>query len=301
MPLPSTPLVAIADAGRAYNDGVPPEFLPFGDSSFPNAAREREPGSCLGLEQRDWFLDTMEKSTATWKAWGNSLPLIPINIDLSAVPFAGFDDSVLSVDAWAGYPFEVALLMRELRERKVGNVVSLSGDHHMHGAGSIRENAADAATPEVIVDFNVAPMSSSPLFEDLLAAAIDQPEFLPLVQGEFDGRQQPMWHNTLLRGTLSSMAYDRTGLKTVSEWLGPNGANHGLRFVDTTNQGYGIAHFSAEAVAVQLVAVAQTREDFEEPPPVLYRARFTTAGWEGGESPQLRGPVFDGEAPFPFA
>ncbi|MEM1114532.1 MAG: alkaline phosphatase D family protein [Pseudomonadota bacterium] len=300
LPLTTSRLVSITDAGREYNDGQPPEFLPYGSGDVPNPARKRAPGTCLGEAQRDWFLNALAASDKPWKIWANSLPLIPLNLDLSAIPFGGLEDSVISTDAWVGYPWEMSLLVRELWSQQVGGVVSLSGDHHMHGAGGIRHSMADAEAPEVLLDFNVAALASSPLYGDLYMAASESPEFMALVAKETDGVREPTWHNTLLRGSLSSLAYERTGLKTVSQWLGPNAANPGLRFVDTTHQGYGIAHFSANRLKVQLVGVERTLEAFTEPPPVIYTARFDVPAWQGGESPVLNGPAFTGQPPFPY-
>ena len=70
LPMNTAKLVDIADGGRDYNNGSPPEFLPYGDGKTPNPAKTRAPGSCLGKIQRDWFLDTLQGSTATWKLWG---------------------------------------------------------------------------------------------------------------------------------------------------------------------------------------------------------------------------------------
>ena len=301
LPMNTVRLVDIADAGREYDGGNPPQFLPYGDGSVPNPARDRAPGSLLGAKQREWFIDALLASPARWKLWGNALPLMPMRLDLSTLPFTGYEDSIFAIDAWAGYPHEVSWLMRQLEENGVGGVVSLSGDHHMHGAGGIRHSTTDIDARPVSVDFTVAGISSTPLFEDLLVVARDNhPDFQPLVFRQEDGETTPVWNLSMLRGVFAAYTYSKTGLKTLADWLGPNGANPDLKYVDTTANGYGLAQFDSNEMTVQLVTVAQTRQPFDEPPVVSHRAHFTLPLWQAGEQPELTGPVFDGGAPFPF-
>jgi alkaline phosphatase D len=300
LPMNTVKLVEMADAGRTYNNGSPPQTLPYGDNTLPNPGRDRNPGTCLGLSQRDWFLNTLKSSDATWKLWGNALPIFPMRLDLSSIPFGGYEDSIFTLDAWAGYPYEVSLMMKELHGAGVTGLVSLSGDHHMHGAGSVSHSASDSSAPAVMVDFAIAGISSTPMFEDLLDAAQHNPEFMPLVQAEIDGSDQPLWHTTLLQGSLASFAYARTGMAKLSQWLGPNRANPGLAFVDTTARGYGLAHFTASELTVDMVTVEPPLQPFTEPPKVLYRARFQLPHWQPGAAPELAGPVFEGLPPFPF-
>jgi alkaline phosphatase D len=294
-------LVAIADAGRTYNDGRPPAVLPYGDGTIANPAREREPGSCLGQSQRDWLLAAVTGSTATWKLWGNSIPLLPLRLDMSSVPFAGYEDSVFTIDAWQGYPGEATWLLERVQEAGVTGLVSLSGDHHMHGAGTIRARFDDPEATPVTVDFNCAGISSTTLFENVRSVAgEDHPEFAALVETEHGGQTRPNWNMTLLQGVLAAYAYHHTGSTRLARWLGPNRANPGLAFVDSTATGYGIAHFSAEQVAVSLVAVPAVQRDFTQPPPASYRAQFELPLWQAGKAPQLSGPRFLGAPPFPF-
>ena len=302
LPMNTVNLVKIADGGSSYNNGQPPEFLPYGDGTVPNFAREREPGSCLGHQQREWFLAQLDRSTARWKLWGNSIPLLPLRLDLSSVPLAGYEDSLFTIDPWAGFPHEVSLLMDHLEANKVTGLVSLSGDHHMHGAATINRAPDDPEAPAVAVDFAVAGISSSPTYEDAASVARKgSPGFRSLVFSEADGKEFPLWNMTLSRGVLASMAYDKTGLATLAEWLGPNEANPGLKFVDTLANGYGLARFREDAMDVSFITMSDLSEPFEEAPPVRYRANFTLPLWGPGEEPELAGPTFEGPAPFPFA
>ena len=146
-PIPSE-LIEVFDAGRTYNNGAPPLTITHGGNSRPNTARERDPGSMLGAAQKQWFKSRLETSGANWKVWGNSLPILSLRLDLSTLPRDGLQDGALGQDAWAGYPTEYRELMNFLAGRGITNVVSLSGDHHCHGAGALAKDA-NAPRPRI--------------------------------------------------------------------------------------------------------------------------------------------------------
>ncbi|MEP0203515.1 MAG: alkaline phosphatase D family protein [Halioglobus sp.] len=301
LPMNTATLVEMADAGRAYNDGNPPEYLPYGDGTTPNFARDREPGSCLGDVQRDWFLQALDSSKANWKLWGNSLPMLPLRIDMSSIPFSDYQDSVFNIDPWAGFPHEVSTLMDAVSERSITGLVSLSGDHHTHGAATINRSASEPNSPARTVDFTVAGISSSPLFTNVYhQAKKSSTEFFSLVSADYEGESVPMWNMTLQQGVMASTALDRTGVKTLADWIGPNPANPGLSFVDTTANGYGLARFTDTNLEVSLVAMSDLTKPFTAAPAIKYTARFSLALWLANDQPILEGPTFDGPAPFPY-
>jgi alkaline phosphatase D len=301
LPLNTLKLVEIADYGREYDNSNPPEFLPYGDGTTPNPARDREPGSCLGEAQRHWFLNTLEQSTARWKLWGNSLPLMPMHLDLSSLPLTGYEDSQISIDAWSGYPWEADNIMSTLAQQEITGVVSLSGDHHLHGAATIKSPVATPDTVATCVDFACAGISSTPFFESILAQAQHQPEeFKELVYQDDGDHKVPLWHMTMLQGALASFAYNRTGMEGISDWLGPNEANPGLKYMDCTANGYGLASFGTNSMTIDLVTMTPSRQPFRDTPAIKYTATFKVPAWQPGEEPALSGPEFTGGAPFPF-
>jgi alkaline phosphatase D len=302
LPMDPVQLVAICDGGRAYNHGEPPEFLPFGDGTLPNTARNREPGTMLGAEQKSWFKQAMQESTAPWKVWGNSLPILPLRLDLSSIPLAGMHDGILSEDAWAGFPTEYAELMNFVDNQGVTGLVSLSGDHHMHGAATLVVDP-DAEIPKAVAaDFNVTGISSSNHFINVLhRAGQDESDFRQLVAEDVDGEISETWNMTLHYGVLASMAFSRTGWSGLSAWLGPNGSNPGLAYVDSNSNGYGLAQFSADSCEVQLVTVSDaTRPPADGGKEVARIAAFSLPLWTRDQEPTLVGPDFTGVAPFPY-
>ena len=301
LPLNPVGLVAIADGGSAYANDQPPRTLPYGNGTIPNPGINRAPGSMLGLDQREWFLRTMQASTSPWKIWANAMPLLPMRLDMSALPFTGYEDSIFSIDGWSGYPSEVSILMRGLEKHGITGVVSLSGDHHMHGAGTVQHSTTDSEAQAVAVDFTVAGISSAPLFEDLAAVTRrDHPDFAPLVYRDTSNGVEPVWNISMMHGVLAAYAYSRTGLALLKDWLGPNAANPGLRYVDTTANGYGLATVDAGELRVQLITMEDVRSDFVAAPAIRHVAHFSVPLWRAGDAPQLAGPEFTGGAPFPF-
>jgi alkaline phosphatase D len=301
LPLNTVDLVAITDAGSAYANGQPPATLPYGDGTVANPAHDRAPGSLLGEEQREWFLDALKTSSTPWKIWANALPLLPMRLDMSALPMTDYEDSIFNIDGWAGYPYELGILMGALEKSGISGVVSLSGDHHMHGAGTVQRSTTDPTAQPVAVDFNVAGISSAPLFEDLLAVAKeDHPDFASLVYRQTNSGVEPVWNISMLDGVLAAYAYNKTGFSALPSWLGPNAANPGLRYVDTTANGYGLATIDENELSVRLITIDDCRTDFVQAPKIQHVARFRLPHWDGEALPQLAGPTFEGQVPFPF-
>ncbi len=301
LPVNSVKLIEIADAGRAYNNGNPPKFLPYGDGKVPNPGYDREPGTILGEPQREWMLETLQQSDAKWKLWGNSLPLLPMRLDLSSVPFSDYEDGIFNIDGWAGFPHEFKQIMGAIEQAEVTGLVSLSGDHHMHGAGSVNRDPSDNEAPALAVDFNVTGISSSQLFEDLVhVAKTGDSDFQALVYRESSEGLIPAWNMTMIDGSLPAYLYTQTGLSSIPRWLGPNPANPGLTYVDVTSNGYGLATFNDTDMSVQLVSVDMPKEAVTSAPKIRYIASFRLPLWSTGEQPALEGPTFKYGAPFPY-
>lgn len=92
-----------------------------------NADPDGERKTMLGKAQRDWLLEGLARSTATWKVIATSVPL--------AVPKAG-SKMAPGNDGWArgadgtGFQTELRLIVGELLARHVRNVVWLTADVH---------------------------------------------------------------------------------------------------------------------------------------------------------------------------
>lgn len=85
----------------------------------------------MGDVQRAWFLDTMQRSEATWKVWCNEFCLLAKVVDVR--PFDRLPDALrqrfyLSTEDWAGAMNERDALIDALADTP--NVVAITGDIH---------------------------------------------------------------------------------------------------------------------------------------------------------------------------
>lgn len=92
-----------------------------------NADQDGAGKTMLGKAQRDWLLDGLTRSNATWKMIATSVPL--------SIPKAG-NKARPGNDSWArgadgtGFQTELRLIVDELLARRIRNVVWLAGDVH---------------------------------------------------------------------------------------------------------------------------------------------------------------------------
>jgi alkaline phosphatase D len=138
--------------------------------------------SILGGAQRQWWVQTMTTSTATWKIWGNEVSLLRMGIDgnkIPAAPAAFKSKFLLDCDQWDGFNAERKYLMGQLLAKGVQNVVAITGDIHAFYAGVVMADY-DAATPvPAMVDLVTAGVSSNSNFSYFYGAA-SQPSFAAL-------------------------------------------------------------------------------------------------------------------------
>ena len=130
----------------------------------------------LGDTQRQWFLDTMSGSTATWKLWGNEFTLMPRMVDLTTAE--GIPDSFkqrfhVSVEDWEGLPHRRDQILGELAG--LGNVVAITGDIHAFLAGTPWVTGDPS---QRIVELVGSSLSSAPMKRLLLNQASADPDLV---------------------------------------------------------------------------------------------------------------------------
>jgi alkaline phosphatase D len=83
----------------------------------------------LGDDQREWFLEAVTDSDATWTVWTDEVLTIPLKVGagpLTLFPVQG---------GWDGYVRERRQVMEHLDANDVENFVTLTGDAHCYIAG----------------------------------------------------------------------------------------------------------------------------------------------------------------------
>ena len=145
----------VATDQRLYRDGPP-----CGDDTAlryltPRCAEaESATRTMLGATQRDWFLDTVRNSTATWKIWANEVTAMQMKVGTAFV----------TLDQWDGYPAERANILSNIGLYGVKNFIAITGDIHSFIAGYLKPDFDDASEP-VGVELVVGSISSANLTE----------------------------------------------------------------------------------------------------------------------------------------
>ncbi|WP_051330265.1 alkaline phosphatase D family protein [Niveispirillum irakense] len=298
-------LVALMDAGRTANGGNPPAMIPLGDKQIPNPRKDHPAGTLLGPTQKEWLKQTLTVSNATWKLLATSVPFLPMRLDMGAIdPKA--TTLVLTADAWDGFPAERRELMTYLRDRGVGNVVSLSGDHHQSFAGLINDDYDAPSPTPVAVEFSVTGISSTPVFRSFAGYLKPDSPLRPLVAADGDrfgkpGEMLPAFNLTLRHGTRAAMALAKSGdIATALAADNPQQNRH-LRYVDTDSNGYGLLTADGNGLVAELVTVETAKHQYgKDGAPIRRTARFTVAPWGRHAKPAMAEPEITGEKPFPL-
>lgn len=304
-------MVNIMDAGMTANGGSPPANI----LGFPNTRAESPPGSMLGAAQKQWFKDSLAGSTATWKLWGNEVPLFRFLIRQGGVG-ALLADRLMNADSWDGYNTERNELMQFILDNQIANVVALSGDVHAHYAGYVFNDydADPKAQVPVMVELTAAGISSNSVFsffeEPTRAGAVAAIRPVVTYHATMNpGGEERFVENvnvTLLYGTEAALAAAQTqrsdsAAKTAIDDARLNfpDANPHLIYADTNAQGYGIAKITADEIQGTLVTIERPIDD-SQAPAIKRTASFTIPKVNAGQPPTITGPVFTGTKPFPF-
>ncbi len=115
----------------------------------------------LGLEQRQWLFDAFSRSTATWRLIANPSILGPswrseltdsARLALVKTGLIAPDGLGPNFDQWDGYPAERYLLLRRMRDHRLGNFVVLSGGIHIGLAQELKMDPSDAASKAIAIE-----------------------------------------------------------------------------------------------------------------------------------------------------
>lgn len=292
-------VVETFDAGRTANDGVPPAIVRVGESDIPNPRRDAAPGSMLGAPQKAWWKAVMRSSSATWKLWASSVPVMPVWFDVDAL-LPGGSTTVFSTDTWDGFPSERRELLAFLEAEQIANVVVLSGDNHNTFAGTLLPRHPDASSG-VAVEFSVAGISSPSIFEAFAEAIAPDDPLRAIVVfddtrfGGTDPRCAAL-NVTLRYGVRSAVALQTGG--DVRRALAVRNPTHNphLAYMDTKANGIGVIAVDGATCVTELWTFAPPLGPSAER---LRTARFQTAARGRGTSVALGAPSLAGTPPFP--
>lgn len=296
-------VIKVLDAGKYFNNGSPPEFIKIGDKEIPNYRKNLPSGTVLGHRQKNWFLNSMQESKATWKLWANSFGTISRKADLQNLPdpMAAFWKTkgygIYGTDDWIGYPSERAEIIEFFKLQKLKNLVSLSGDRHNFTAGNIITNENDLYEKPVAVEFGVSSITTPTSFE---AFEYVSSRITALRELYVYGNNKPLLNMLHHYGVQACLDYAKNADLKSAEKKRNLQLGHYLKFIDTASHGYAIASVDNDKLIVEYVSFDKPLTDDlnSEGPPVVYRLRFNVATWN--DFPQIKIQRVEGKLPLPY-
>lgn len=119
---------------RTYRDNQPCD-----DAVVAPCADYNQPRDFLGRAQMNWVKSTLSASKAKWKVMANEVTIMPTRVTNGAN---------YTYDTWTGYPQEREELLTHIRDKKIQDVVFVTGDIHTFIAGDVR--TGDGATGDTV-------------------------------------------------------------------------------------------------------------------------------------------------------
>lgn len=299
-------ILEIIDAGREYNGGKPPDMIPFGDKKVPNLRKDRPAQTILGAEQKQWFLERLRQSKATWKIWGSTTATLPQRVDPQNLPQG------ITADKWPEERFgsmgggdmscaiyELGQIYDFVQQHKITGFAAVAGDRHSFWAGLASRLKPFDPVGLAFVTGSISAPGGVERYEHRLPK--DAPlRALFLGQAPGDTRPQPTINMLLKHGVRSCLEYSRSGdLAKARELSNPELAQQ-LSFVDIGGHGYAVVEASASELQTEFVCIPRPVNRSERPDggPILYRARNRSRLWRAGEKPKIESTVVEGEAKF---
>lgn len=301
LPVPPE-LVETLNAGRNANDGSPPETVEFDGRSTPNPRRNSPRGSMLGAPQKAWLKESLLESDATWKVIGNNVPMMRFGFDI-AYRDGGGNNDIWWTDNWDGYPLERRELMEFIRDQRLANVVSLTGDRHAHFAGVVMDDFDRDGSRAIMPEFAGASVSATCRLIIQGRIARGDPTLLDRIRfdGPESGFDQGMMATLnawlLYGGDSAKQLHDTADVEAAERAANPS-VNPHLAYADTDAYGYFVARFGPDMLETEFVVIPEPHTDYGRAgPPVRRRVCFTVPAWSAGAEPMISNVSVVGDPP----
>lgn len=120
----------------------------------PLCAQAFAPGqSIMGAAQEKWLMQRLASSKARWKVIAQQVMMAALDLDPGAAEF-------YSMDKWNGYAGERKRLLEFIADRKISNLVVVTGDIHSNWAAELKPDFGSAKSPVVGAEFVGTSISS---------------------------------------------------------------------------------------------------------------------------------------------
>src|SRR5258706_3676161 len=282
---------------REYKGGATIERIRSNGNALATPRRKAPPQWMRGAVQKQWFLDRLLGSTATWKLWGNSVGMLDWRLDFQNLPkesgvqwpTSGY--ALLSGDDWSGYRVERAEILNLIRRQGITGLVSIAGDRHSFQAGVVSESLPPQGFDPVAVEFVTGSVSAPGLFEAAeYNVGKDHPlRAIYLYQPAGSARPQPAINFSIMNGVQASLALPKTG--DVNQALARRNrdvAPH-LSFMDAGGHGYSVVRAGSDDLEVEFVCIPRPggANDHVDGGPFAYRVTHRTKRLRRGVAPRV--------------
>jgi alkaline phosphatase D len=132
---------------------------PCNDAVAPPCADWNQPRDFLGQKQMGFVTQSLQKSKAAWKVMANEVTIMPTKV---------LGGSYFTYDNWDGYPQEREQLLSFIKNKKIKDVVFVTGDIHTFITGDVKTNMG--AGDSVAIEFVGGSVTSQGLGETNLDA-----------------------------------------------------------------------------------------------------------------------------------
>ena len=300
------------DAGRTANGGNPPATLRYGDTDVPNYRKDSPPTTILGAEQKAWFLDRLQRSTAPWKIWGDTVATLEMRADPQHLPpgitspwlgagYAGFDAGTGAGDHSTAF-VERGEIYDFVRDHGITGFVTVAGDRHSFWAGLSTKGLPPHPFEPVGAAFVTGSISAPGIIEAFEHALPAGHALRPLFVGPGPGdpRPQPVMNLLLKHGVGSCLEYLKSGDLARARALSDPDLSPHLSFVDMGGHGYAVVTVAPDVLETEFVCIPRPleRSDRADGGPLRYRTRHRVPMWRSGERPQVGCDVVEGDASF---
>jgi alkaline phosphatase D len=307
-------VMEVLDAGREYNGGKPPEVIELGTRRMPNFRKDEPAQTIFGRAQKQWFLERLRTSQATWKIWGNTEGTLDSRADPQNLPpgttkpwpGAGYAAFGGGGDHSSAY-LERAEIYDFIRAHGITGFATVAGDRHSFWAGLAAKGLPPQPFDPVGIVFVTGSISAPGLVEALEhkfpAAHPLRALYLadsPAKHGAGKARPAPAVNMLLKHGVKSCLEYQRSHDITRARKLSnPQLAPH-LSFIDMGGHGYATVRVTSQSFESEFVCIPRPVERIEHPDggPLRYRVAHRAQLWAKDGHPRLEQTVLEGNPEF---
>jgi len=294
--------IEILDGGRGYDGGRPPGMIPNGAKPVPNFRKDEAPYTVLGRPQKAWLKDRLKASTATWKIWGATNPVLDMRTDPQNLPkgltkpWPGEGYATFGAGDFSAAFAERAEIYDLVREGGIDGFVVVSGDRHSFWAGYAAKALPPKTFDPVGIAFVTGSISAIGMAEGLEYGKSKDPLRPLFTVQRADGSHEATVNLAIKRGVRAAWEYAQSGdIDRARALTNPDNAPH-LEFVDMGGHGYSVVTAAADRITTEFVCIPRpvTRAETPDGGPIRYRVVHSAARWHGGK-PVLEQRILEGD------